>query len=82
MTDLEQTLATLLAAIDAAKAAGPSPLLAALLRRKNAICAALAAPEHGWHAGHAGQTHALNNLQRPCEDAAAAPLPALADTGV
>ncbi len=79
MTDLEQTLATLLAAIDAAKAAGPSPLLAALLRRKNAICAALAAPEHGWHAG---QTHALNNLQRPCEDGAAAPLPALADTRV
>jgi hypothetical protein len=79
MTYLEQTLATLLAAIDTANAAGPSPFLAALLRRKDAICAALAAPENGWHAG---QAPALNNLKRPCEDVAAAPLLVLADPHV
>jgi hypothetical protein len=46
MTYLEQRLATLLKAIAAARAAGPSPLLAVLLKKKEVICAALAAPEH------------------------------------
>jgi hypothetical protein len=45
MTYLEQRLATLLEAIARVRAAGPSPLLATLLRQKTAICAALAAPE-------------------------------------
>lgn len=46
MTYLERRLATLLKAIAAARAAGPSLQLAVLLKQKEAICAALAAPEH------------------------------------
>jgi hypothetical protein len=46
MTNLERTLASLLTAIAEADAAGPSPMRAALVRRRDAICAALAAPEH------------------------------------
>lgn len=49
MTGLEQTLADILRAIEEAKAFGPSQTLSALLRRKEAICAVLAAPEHAWH---------------------------------
>ena len=44
MTNLERTLASILTAI--ADAAAPSPMRAALMRRRDAICAALAAPEH------------------------------------
>jgi len=43
MTNLERTLASILTAI--ADAAAPSPMRAALVRRRDAICAALAAPE-------------------------------------
>jgi autonomous glycyl radical cofactor GrcA len=46
MTNLERRLASILAAIAEAGAAGASPMLAALVRRRDAICAALAAPEH------------------------------------
>ena len=49
MTNLEQALASILESIDMARAAGNSLLLATLLRRKEAICAALAAPESAWH---------------------------------
>jgi hypothetical protein len=46
MTSLERTLAGILTAIAEAGAPGRSPILAALVRRRDAICAALAAPEH------------------------------------
>jgi hypothetical protein len=45
MTTLEQALASILELIEKAKAAGNSLALATLMRRKQAICAALAAPE-------------------------------------
>jgi len=45
MTILEQTLARILGLIETAKAGGNSLALAALIARKHAICAALAAPE-------------------------------------
>jgi hypothetical protein len=45
MTSLEQALASILELIEKAKAAGNSLTLAALIARKHAICAALAAPE-------------------------------------
>jgi hypothetical protein len=45
MTSLEQALASILELIEKAKAAGNSLALAALIARKHAICAALAAPE-------------------------------------
>ena len=73
MTYLERTLATLSEAIAAAAAAGPSPLLASLRRRRDVICAALAAPEHAWHAGPAQAREASAEPRR------GAPLPALAD---
>jgi hypothetical protein len=49
MTSLEQTLAAIYASIANARASGNSQILAGLLARKEAICAALAAPEHCWH---------------------------------
>ena len=49
MTSLEEALARILQSIEEARAAGNSQALAALLRRKQAICAALAAPEQSWH---------------------------------
>ena len=45
MTSLEQALASILELIEKAKAAGNSLGLATLMQRKDAICAALAAPE-------------------------------------
>jgi hypothetical protein len=45
MTNLERRLASILTAIAEAGAAGPSAMLAALVRRRDAICAGLAAPE-------------------------------------
>jgi hypothetical protein len=42
MTNLERTLASILRAIAKADAAGPSPMRATLVRRRDAICAALA----------------------------------------
>jgi hypothetical protein len=48
MTGLEQTLARILASIEEMKETGNSPALGVLLRRKQAICAALAAPERSW----------------------------------
>jgi hypothetical protein len=45
MTSLEQALASILDLIEKAKAAGNSLTLTALIARKHAICAALAAPE-------------------------------------
>ena len=53
MTGLEQTLATILALITNAQASGNQQALTDLLARKEAICAALAAPEHFWHEPHA-----------------------------
>jgi len=50
MTDLEQSLASILESIEHARATRNALALAALLQRKDAICAALAAPEHSWHA--------------------------------
>lgn len=48
MTILEQLLAGILSSIEDARASGNSLALAALLLRKDAICAALAAPEQSW----------------------------------
>lgn len=58
MTSLEQALARILRSIEDAKETGNSQALSVLLRRKQAICAALAAPEQSWadpseHEGHA-----------------------------
>jgi hypothetical protein len=47
MTTLEQALAGILELIEKAKSAGNSLALAALMQRKQVICAALAAPEQG-----------------------------------
>jgi hypothetical protein len=48
MTSLEQALAGILQSIEETSEAGSSQALAVLLRRKQAICAALAAPEQSW----------------------------------
>ena len=48
MTCLEHTLANILDSIERARDARDALALAALLQRKEAICAALAAPEHSW----------------------------------
>jgi hypothetical protein len=45
MTSLEQVLASILVLIEKARVAGNSLALATLIERKDAICAALAAPE-------------------------------------
>jgi long-subunit fatty acid transport protein len=45
MTNLEKMLAGILQLIDNARAAGNALALTALMQRKDAICAALAAPE-------------------------------------
>ena len=52
MTNLEQALANILELIEKAEIAGNSLALVALLRRKDVICAALAAPEQSWHDPH------------------------------
>jgi len=49
MTSLELKLASILELIEQARAARDALSLAALLQRKGAICAALAAPEQSWH---------------------------------
>ena len=49
MTNLEQALAMIIDAIAHNRASGNSHALGTLLRRKEAICAALAAPEQSWH---------------------------------
>jgi hypothetical protein len=49
MTSLELKLASILELIGQARAARDPLVLAALLQRKDAICAALAAPEQSWH---------------------------------
>jgi hypothetical protein len=64
MTSLEQALASILESIDTAKIVGNSLVLATLLRRKDAICAALAAPEQSWHDP---QALAPNYVRRQCE---------------
>jgi hypothetical protein len=48
MTSLEQTLAQIIEDIERARAAGNVMALAVLLQRKDAMCAALAAPEQAW----------------------------------
>jgi hypothetical protein len=53
MTSLERDLAHVLELIEKARAAGNGLALATLLQRRQAICAALAAPEHGWYPPHA-----------------------------
>ena len=49
MTSLEQMLAQILQLIEDSRTTGNSQAIAALVRRKEAICAALAAPEQAWH---------------------------------
>jgi crotonobetainyl-CoA:carnitine CoA-transferase CaiB-like acyl-CoA transferase len=49
MTKLERALANIFVAIEEARAARDALALAALLQRKEAICAALNAPEQCWH---------------------------------
>jgi hypothetical protein len=49
MTSLEQMLAQILQLIEDSRATGNAQALAALVQRKEAICAALAAPEQAWH---------------------------------
>jgi hypothetical protein len=48
MTNLEQTLASVLDSIEQARKAGDSRMLSAFLDRKRAISGALAAPEQSW----------------------------------
>jgi hypothetical protein len=48
MTSLEETLAGIQRSIEEMKGADHSHALGDLLRRKQAICAALAAPEQSW----------------------------------
>jgi hypothetical protein len=48
MTSLELVLASVLASIERARAAGNPHALIALLERKHVICQALAAPEQAW----------------------------------
>lgn len=48
MTSLEQALARILESIEDTKQTGNTHALNMLLRRKHAICAALAAPEQAW----------------------------------
>jgi len=48
MTSLEHLLARVIELIEQAKRAGDASALAALVRRKAILCAALAAPEQGW----------------------------------
>jgi hypothetical protein len=57
MTSLELKLASILELIAQARAARDALVLAALLQRKDAICATLAAPEQSWHEAPA---HASN----------------------
>ena len=49
MTSLEEALAGILKSIEETRECGNSQALAALLQRRQAICAALAAPEQAWH---------------------------------
>ena len=49
MTSLEEALAGILQSIEETRERGNARALAALLQRKQAICAALAAPEQSWH---------------------------------
>jgi hypothetical protein len=63
MTSLERTLASVLQSIEDARAGRNALALAALLQRKDAICSALASPEHHWSVPHpassgAGTMHA------------------------
>jgi uncharacterized protein (DUF2141 family) len=53
MTHLEQALASVLVSIEMARREGNPLVLAALLQRKGAICAALCAPEQAWLAPEA-----------------------------
>ncbi|MDX2205598.1 MAG: hypothetical protein NW223_22800 [Hyphomicrobiaceae bacterium] len=46
MTDLERTLALVVAALAEAREKGDALRITHLMRRRDAICAALAAPEH------------------------------------
>ena len=62
MTSLELRLASILELIEQARAARDALALAALLQRKGAICAALAAPEQSWH--EAPERASSRSLQR------------------
>jgi hypothetical protein len=48
MTSLERMLASILQLIEDTRTAGNAQALPALVRRKESICAALAAPEQAW----------------------------------
>jgi hypothetical protein len=62
MTSLELKLASILELIGQARAMRDPLVLAALLQRKDAICAALAAPEQSWH--EAPERASSRSLQR------------------
>jgi tRNA(Arg) A34 adenosine deaminase TadA len=79
MTGLELTLANILQSIAIAQTEGNTSALAALVQRKNTICAALAAPEQSWHAP---QTHAPMHARRQCESREKTQVPMLATSPV
>lgn len=79
MTNLEQALASILDSIERAKNAGNSLVLAALLQRRDTICAALAAPEHSWHVPHA---QAPNSVRRQYQSEEKVFVPSLANSCV
>ena len=64
MTSLERTLAGVLQSIEDARAERNALLLAALLQRKDAICSALASPEHHWNAPRAARAEAGTDHMR------------------
>lgn len=74
MTSLERDLAQVLELIEKARAAGNGLALATLLQRRQAICAALAAPEHGWYPPQAdrGHSEAANPVSVPSRARSAA----------
>lgn len=62
MTSLERDLAQVLELAEQARASGNGLALMTLMQRKQAICAALAASEHGWYpppALESDQRHAV-----------------------
>jgi hypothetical protein len=67
MTNLEQALGRILESI-ATSGAADTVMLAALVERKDAICAALAAPEHSWHVAKAQASHDVRRQSESAEE--------------
>jgi hypothetical protein len=74
MTSLERALANILQTIAVAKEAGNVSALAALVHRKNTICAALAAPEQSWHVAHVLEPVPVSRLREWREKTSLSPL--------